>query len=177
MAADLKAAMLWPDRDEGPWLIDFEFQLIAGRAECVGIQLTSARPPGAQSWQAGGKLPEVGIPLTTSVLRGLRLSEMVTEIRETNAQLAALINEQDEAQAFAAPLGMRPATARRLQRVTKVYRAAWDRGHQPTQAVAKRLNVSSGAAASLVSRARAAGLLPPTSPGKASAHKETTDGQ
>lgn len=161
--------MLWPDRDEGPWLIDFEFQPIAGRAECVGIQVTSARPLDAQPWQAGGKLPEVGIPLTTSVLRGIRLSELVTEIRETNAELAAMLDEQEEARAFAAPPGMRPATARRLQRAAEAYQEAWRRGQPPTQAVAQRLNVSTAAAASLVARARSAGLLPPTTPGKAGA--------
>lgn len=167
---------LWPDENDGPWLINFRFQLIAGRAECVGVGITSARPPDTSSWEQGGKLPEVGIPLSASLLRDLRIASLITEVRETNAELQEMLGAREEAAAFRAPPpNMRPATVKRLQRVADAYQVAWRRGQPPTKAVAERLKVTLPAATSLVARARAAGLLPATSAGVAAGEPKEGD--
>jgi hypothetical protein len=160
---------LWPDEQAGPWLLVFFWQVIDGRAECVGMDITSTRSPHVEQWWQLEKRPELGSPLRTSLLRELRLSELIAEQRASEQfRLENFTARPEQGPLWAeVKASMRPATAKRLEQVAKVYRSAWARGGQPTQAVAKRFNVSPGAAASLVSRARAAGLLPPTSPGKA----------
>lgn len=168
-------SLLWPDEDHGPWLIRFRFQLIRGRAECIGVEVTSARPSDVKRWEPGGRLPEVGLPVTASLLRELRIASLITEVRETNAKLLASLGEQEQAAAFNAPPGMRPETIKRLQRVANAYQAAWQRGQSPTKAVARRLKITDAAAAKLVSRARSVGLLPATSPGVAAGESKGGD--
>lgn len=162
------SSRLWPDPENGPWLITFRWQAINGRAECIGIDVTSVRPADASSWMGGGKLPEIGIPLTTSVLRGVRLSELIAEERESMARVYDdFFRESETAATYRGAGQMREGTRRRLERVVEAYREAWQQGKPPTQTVAKRLNISVSAAAKLVARARQVGMLPPTRPGVA----------
>jgi hypothetical protein len=56
-----------------------------------------------------------------------------------------------------------------LEDVASVYRHAFERGAAPTVAVSEHFEVGYPEASSLVTRARAAGLLPPTTRGRASA--------
>ena len=51
--------------------------------------------------------------------------------------------------------------------VADVYKFALSRGEPPTKAVESTFRISASAAAKQVSRARAAGLLPPTTRGRA----------
>lgn len=119
-----------------------------GRYECVGVDIHSTRDE----------------PVRTSLLRTINLAEVVASAR---AELPKL----DYARRRRAnPLTMRPATAKRLQRVVEAYQRAWSAGTSVTAAVARELNVTEPAATSLIHRARAAGLLssstssPPTLP-------------
>jgi hypothetical protein len=152
---------LWPDEQEGPWLLVLFWQVINGRAECVGMDLTSAQSPHVEALGFHHR-PEIGIPLQTSTLRDLKLSELVADARAAIAELIVA----DQAPVFTARQ-MRPRTVKRLETVAETYRRAWRQGKPPVKAVAKRLNVSNAAANSLVARARAVGMLPPTSPGVA----------
>ncbi len=69
--------------------------------------------------------------------------------------------------------GMRTSAAERLRLAAEVYRLAAAEGEKPTKAVAEFFGISSGGASNLVARVRSAGLLPPTSPGKAIADQQT----
>jgi hypothetical protein len=101
-----------------------------------------------------------GPSLTTSLIRDMRLAEIAAEERTKLPRVDAPRRSTAEV-----VKGMRPATVRRLRTVAGVYQESWTRGGKPVQAVAEALNITSTAAAKLVARARAAGLLPPTSPG------------
>lgn len=133
-------------------MLEFRWHFIGSRAECVGLNIQAV----AEDLE----------PLTTSTLRRLRLSELVTEARD---HLNEILIEEHGGQGLpvvqAGPAQMRPATERRLKRVAEVYSAAWRAGHPPVKAVAKRLKVTDAAATKLVFRARSAGFLPPASPG------------
>jgi hypothetical protein len=63
----------------------------------------------------------------------------------------------------------RRVTADALTEVAEVYRRAAEAGVPPTKAVSETLNMSRSKAAKMVSQARASGMLPPTTPGKAQA--------
>lgn len=165
---------LWPDENDGPWGLTFEWQVLNGRAECVGLRITSVRPEKEPSWTSHGRLPEAGTPLTTGALRGIRLSELVAEERIRNQEVWSFAVEPTHAALYRAD-SMRPATRERLVKAAEAYGEAWRNGQAPTQAVAQALAVTDSAAAKLVSRARAAGLLPPTSPGVAAAGSEPGD--
>jgi hypothetical protein len=87
-----------------------------------------------------------------SVLRKVPISKWITEDRAKLAQPAATS-------------GLRQSTIDRLAVVAEVYQRALQERRPPTKAVAAHFGLSHGGAANLVSRARDAGLLPPTSPG------------
>jgi hypothetical protein len=142
----------WPDPDAGPYLLTLYWKRRNGRPEPVGINLIHHG--------AGSGKTESFLTLTTSLLREVKLAEIVAEDRERLAYIPPAPPTPDEVVA-----GMRPATARRLGRAAEVYQAAWHAGSPPTQAVAQQMNVSVAAAANLVRRARQAGFLPPTTGG------------
>lgn len=165
------APRLWPDPETGPWLVQLRWGAINGRAECVGIDITSARPEDVfeDRWSAlTERMPETATPLTTSVLRNLRIGELIAEEREQMATtMGELVGPDDESLNVFGASGrtMRDSTRKRLQRVADTYRKAWHQGKPPVQTVAKRFGVSEAAASKLVFRARSAGMLPPTSSG------------
>lgn len=153
---------LWPDEQAGPWLLTFHWQVVHGRAECVGLDIASSLPPETlkERFASLATLPEVGQPLRTTTLRDLRLAELLHEERIRADHLAVEVLGDDElGEAYAAPKTMRPATERRLRLVADVYRNARASGLSPNKAVAEKLKVSPGAAANLVMRAREAGFL------------------
>lgn len=159
---------LWPDTVSGPWLLTFHWQVLSGRAECVALDIASALPSGvlAERFEGLAKLPEVGQPVTTSLLRSLPLAQLVLEEREKADELfATKLGDRELGATYKGPARMRATTERRLRKTAEVYRGAWRRGDAPVKAVAKQLKVTDAAATKLVSRARSAGFLPPTKPG------------
>jgi hypothetical protein len=151
---------LWPDPQQGPWLLTFRWQVIGGRAECVGLDIASTLPRDVIKERCPD-LPAVGQPLRTTTLRDLKLSELLHEERVHADHLAVKVPASDgPGAAGSVPASMRPATRRRLELVAQTYEQAHAQGDRPTQAVADRLKVTAGAAANLVMRARQAGMLP-----------------
>lgn len=136
----------WPDPEKGPYLLTLRWSREQGRYKLSGLHLDLDDP--------------VGPALTTSILRDLRLAEISVEDRERLAQLPQV---KPDAEAVVA--GMRPATVKRLMRVTEIYLRAWRAGEPPTKAVQLQMNLTEASAANLVRRARAAGFLPPTTSG------------
>lgn len=152
-------------------MITFYWQMVHGRAECVGLEVTSidydpAGKGGYRKTPEGG-WPQVGQPVTTALLRSLKLSELVAAHRGYVSGLHGKFGQPRLAAAYSVAPSMRESTAGRLRQVAEVYRTAWRAGERPTKAVAEAFDVSGVAAAKLVSRARAAGMLPPTSQGVA----------
>lgn len=127
----------WPDTTDGPWLVTLTWQEIDGRPECVGLTITGA---------------ENSI-LTAGVMRKLPVADWIAEDRADMTPRAA------------ATVGLRTSTVERLKTAADIYQQARREGRPPTKAVAEHYGISHGGASHLVSRARNAGLLPPTSRG------------
>lgn len=158
----------WPNPDTGPWAITLHWQVVAGRPEAVAVDIASALPPGEQTRRYGTPdlLPADGQPLRTGTLRGLNLATILAEER---VRAAAVLRERGQRPTppDTAPVeGMRDATRRQLEQAAAVYRQAIADGRDdPNRAVAEHLGISQAAAGKRVQRARAAGMLPPTTPG------------
>src|SRR5262249_12697563 len=101
------------------------------------------------------------MPVSTTVLREVKFGE---RIRAQRAALTAQV-VADTGQ----PGGTRKSSRERMERAARIYREAFEAGAHPSKAVAGQMGLTPGGASSLVSRARAAGLLSPTSPGAAQA--------
>ncbi len=177
-------AMLWPDEQRGPWLINVNWGEVGGRWECVHFEIRSYRTPG-EEWAKA--LPDrregTGAAVLTATtwrqipigrvieeLRRRRIDENTRWLRSVKRRGAVpewMVKSGEEALAmWSAPL---PKEGAGLEQVAAVYRAAWREGRPPTQAVARHFQLSSSAAAKRVARARAAGLLPATSQGRSGA--------
>jgi hypothetical protein len=128
----------WPDAP-GPWIATLTWQFINGRPECTGLAVAST----------------TGTILTASVLRRLPVADWIAEDRAKMAPQTPATG------------GLRKSTVERLTAVAEIYEQAVRDGKPPTKAVAEHYDISHGGASNLVSRARAHGLLPPTSPGVA----------
>lgn len=131
----------WPDND-GPWLLTLRWRVIDGRPECVEVTLT------ADSTED---------PITATLMRQIGLPGIIA------ADRAAMVGHEPPV----LPPGMRRSTAERLRRVAEVYRQALADGSPPVQAVAREFSIADTSASNLVARTRAAGFLPPASPGVA----------
>lgn len=126
------------------------------------LTLYWARPDGRPQVVGMHIDPDAGDagPITTSLLRELKLAEIMIEDREKLDPF-----EQVKLAPEVRIAGMREATVRRLRRAADIYLVAWRAGVPPTKEVARRMNLSPAAATNLVRRAREAGLLPSTSSG------------
>ncbi len=140
----------WPDPEVGPWRLTLLWQVVDGRPECVGVTALSSTPPDATP----------GLPLTGTVLRDLRVPERISTGR---AQMTE--DGQESTADRARRLGMRRSTAERFEEVARVYREALSSGERPIKAVAARFGLAETSASNLVGKVRAAGFLPPASPG------------
>lgn len=139
----------WPDDETGPWQLTIYWTRRNGRPFAAGMQLLPVDSEATEQ-----------VTLMTSTLRDLRIAEIIIEDREQ------LKREPEPASVPELRItGMRESTVRRLRRTAEIYLDAWKGGDPPTQAVARRMNLTQNAAANLVRRAREAGLLPPTSAG------------
>lgn len=127
----------WPDPSEGPWSVTLDWQVIDGRPECTGLAVAGSE----------------GRMLTASVVRKIPVADWIAEDRARLAPTKPAIG------------GLRASTVERLKTAAEVYQRARSEGLPPTKAVAAYYGISHGGASNLISRARAAGLLPPTSPG------------
>lgn len=149
----------WPDPVKGPWFLRLHWQLIAGRAECVGLTIRSSAPSDERESRS---LPKIGIPVTSDVLRGLTMRVIEEDRRDMGH-----VTGSPAYKARRTP----PGTSERLVEAANVYKRAWLAGDHPTKAVAEHFVISASAAAKVVARAREADLLPATSRGRALGQK------
>lgn len=128
----------WPDPEAGPYEIGMAWAEVDGRPECVEVTVKRG-----------------GAPVPATALRQLPLGDFIAADRAAQAPAVVAVG------------GMRKSAADRLKLAAELYQAALAAGQRPTKAVAEHFGISPGGASNLVARARAAGLLPPTSAGKA----------
>lgn len=126
----------------GSWKVTLVWRVIDGRPECV--EVTVSGEDAAES-------------ITGTLLRQIGLPALIA------ADRAAMAGDAEPA----LPPGMRRSTAERFRRVARVYRKALDEERSPVQAVAREFGIADTSASNLVARTRAAGFLPPASPGVA----------
>jgi hypothetical protein len=168
-------ALLWPDAQQGPWLVRLMWAPVRGRIECIGLEVRGYRetteewPPELPLWSGDPPI------LMTSVLRELPLHSIVTDVRqemaENSEEFGSWLAEQPgfsaEDQTALRQAWTQPRDSLDvLAEVARVYDEAWASGARPTKAVAEHFTISHSAAAKRVSRARTAGLLPKTTRGK-----------
>ncbi len=182
----LRDSFLWPHPGKGPWVVTLWFAELDGRMECVGLDLRSfdtdrdGRPKGH---------PDRDLRrLTATTKRELPLAELIDKRLELYAEHLLDVSEHGSGQEQLAadkPLRALAATPRRnkpgrppalgsdhFREVARVYSEAFKAGlKNPTARVAEWGHVSKSAAAKWVARARAMGLLPPTSRGRAAGSK------
>ena len=190
--ADADPRVLFEQRfDRGPWWVYLRFGEVAGRIECIGVEVMG-NPDGKDQ-----------APLTALAVRRLPVGRLVDRARrEYRERLQAASGldpspgdwnpdtPQEERQPildqlragirarlplvereFASERKGRPSLygPEHFARVVEVYLKTLSAGGNPTAEVARRFGVTRSAAAKWVARAREMGLLPPTTRGRAGA--------
>jgi hypothetical protein len=136
------------------------FEVRDGRPECVGLEINS-KDTGRGIRTADLQLFNIDALATTVFARfGEPVGAPAVDFPQTNE--VALSAHRDVYEARKARRGS--VTRAELERVAQVYREHVD--STPTKAVADLLGYEMRTAARRVERARADGLLPPTTPGK-----------
>lgn len=175
--------MLWPDSEKGPWRMSFEWAIVDGRQEVVGIRLSSLPSSDTSERLHTEAEPVV---LTTDWLRRLtdgRAPSFASIVGETKKQLAEdflplwgamephrraeLALRAERLKGGRARTGRPPLPRSHYQEVALLYEKAYRQGSTaPTKYVADQMNVSHSTAANWVAKARKLGLLAPTTRGR-----------
>ncbi len=176
----------WRDSAGTNWLVEVQFSPIAGRLECVGVAV--------RSFRGDAPLREVPVEpaavLSAVTLRQVPLGRIVAGLREEMARhhhpSTVVVLDDDEPEPppdeehrqyalwAQSPRGGPRLPAEHYREVARVYREAWRSGATPTQAVARRFNLTPSGAAKQVQKARALDLLPKAAgPGRAGVQEET----
>jgi hypothetical protein len=181
--------LLWPDAKLGPWIITATWGVVGGRWECVGLEVRSVREAG-EDWARHIATRETGgVAVTAETWRSVPVGWIVAELRKQHlAAHQRFLREVRKNAADVAEAAQRPVAdqmvelfqnaevawtapsgkvSAMLAETAAVYTAAWQAGKPPTKAVEFHFDIGPTAAAARVSRARQAGLLPKTRPGKA----------
>lgn len=174
----------WPDPERGPYSLRLTSALIEGRPQLVGVEVWGGDPARYASTFASDPIPvpdsETSI---TSVAIRLPLAKLLAGVLDHYRDVSALISKSpgasdrlrasvqaNEAIVNAVPVrrGRRPTYGvPHFARVARIYTDALASGRRPTAAVAAWGLVNKSTAAKWVARARALGLLPPTTRGRA----------
>lgn len=163
------AVRLWPDAARGPWAVVTHWTAIDGRAECVGIEVRSFRHDGETDnpWRQLPLQYETTGTVTTSLVRGIPIAQVISDTRRAEAAGFQFDVPEQRDEAWAAERRVWQGLSR-YEEAARIYSEAYKAGRSPTRAVARYFQISYAAAAKLVVRARQHGLLPPTTPGRAS---------
>src|SRR4051812_34113905 len=176
----------WPD-ENGPFLLTCHLALVDGRALLVGLDVRSFRRVGHAGAAAGPHgLVEVNHPALRSLRAGeiaeaaraklaATLAAQASSRRGTGAERAAAASRLEALTAPSAsrPSGFRPASSQ-LEKVAELYRrvvaAGGDHPRRPSiyvhQALAEEgSDVTLNTVRGQIHRARAKGLIPPSSAG------------
>lgn len=183
---------LWPDQDRGPWQLGLYWAEVAGRIECVGMELRSVprvgeeEPPGSRWRGTRHRPPDVPEVLTSMVLRDLPIGRIVQGTKQSQAvfrrwwasrekeRRRELVGRAEAWEAGRHAGGPRGYGFQHFEEVAAIYRRALEAPDpatgtgraKPTAAVAEHFGVSKSAAAKWVARARTMDLLPPARRGQ-----------
>lgn len=156
--------------DGSRWVADMTWAPVAGRVQCVGIELRSYPKP-------GDKLPFIPpdqppAAVTAVLMRQIPWGSVIEQSRETITDLPDVwVDDEGRhlAERLAEQFKKAPSPRGRgpghFADVAAVWREAWQYGNTPTRAVAERFHTSYSTAAHWVVRARKMGLLPPSTKG------------
>ena len=182
-------AFRWPDPVSGPYSMRVSVALVDGRPEVVGVEFWGANPsdfvPTRRRFRHLRSTDAITstairIPLRELLTKLLsefqRDSELIVESTTASPRLKDSVAQRQVHMPTDAPRrGRRPRYGPPFfAQVAQVYTEAMGRREAPTVAVAKWGQVNKSTAAKWVSKARALGLLPPTSRGRAAVHFEPT---
>lgn len=177
---------LWPDSEHGPWEITLYWMNMDGETQVIGVDLRSFTGDwmGARGGSRRKPLEPIGsdfVGMDASLWRTFRFREVADAswqhlLESTERRAARSSNPGVALKNLRLDLGSRrggrggrppqlgPDT---YAEVARVYGEARAQRRHPTKAVSKHFVISHSAAAKRVGRARALGLLPPTTRGKA----------
>jgi hypothetical protein len=166
-----EVSTFWEAPDGSAWRLVFWLKRIAGRIECVGLELHASHPER---------------PLRAKTLRALKFSselERTTEgehaslgrLADLGRRLGAvgpLLTDELAMTAGGKPRQRARYTSKDLQRVAAVYSERWIDSKSPTRDTAEILGLRYDQTAKLLHRCRLLGLLPKTDPGVARGSEE-----
>jgi hypothetical protein len=166
----IAGAREWVGPDGGHWLITTTWAEVAGRAEVVGLEITSVANVDGE-WRTPRE-DESPRPVRTSILRAIPatlfhqqragwVEALSTDGAFDGLDTVALgaFDQDGRGRRFVDKNGNAVSPADALVEVARIYRSA---AANPTKTVADTLHLSRSAAAKRVARARAAGLIAPT---------------
>ncbi len=183
----------WPDVRRGPWFVAAHWAEVAGRPECVGLELWKGvrpEPHAVSSYSRVKGVPLEGIastdlkalPVATILatlwdlqrrqveaqVQGAR-EHLVEDLPESTRRLWELVADQERSSPFQGEHRPRRRHDDRdhFAEVAETYRRAHQDRRPPTKAVAHHFSVSHSTASKWVARARELKLLGQTRPGKA----------
>jgi hypothetical protein len=165
----------WPDNTNGPWVITVTWREDGGSVVCTGlsINLLRGQPTHLVTATLLRALPVAGI---ISAAREARFDEaggFFAEAYDSGQDIDVDPHIVDGARAFAEPWAERPPGRpvslgeSHYREVARIYSSALAAGKPPLVAVKEQCFVTRPTASRYVAAARSAGLLPPTSRGRA----------
>lgn len=155
----------WQAPSGSKWRLEVTWATTDGRAEPVRLVIQTVRSD--SDWMVGKQVePYPDEPMTAITATDLRAFPLASFLRGERDAFSSMSSPL--AKVFDRRKGKR-ITDEELRQVAAIYREAWSLGGNPTDAVAEQMNMARSTAAKRVMAARAAGHLPPASPGKASA--------
>lgn len=165
----------WPDEADGPWVVTMNWREDAGSVVCTGLSLDllPERPPQPVT---ATRMRELPVARIISAAREERFDEAggrFAEAYDSGQDIDVDPHIVDGARAFAEPWAERsPGRPMYLgeshyREVAQIYSSALAAGKPPLVAVKEHCFVTRPTASRYVAAARSAGLLPPTSRGRA----------
>ena len=170
----------WPDASEGPWTFRFALALVNGRYECVETAISSApgyRPIGATFWRSVpiGRLTSQAVTMWLNTFDPIEtarfdaaVADATSDDPELQSRLTELVGRQNRARLPEERGIRREAVAQVYEQALRSEYIVNHRPLAPLAAVRHHFGLATkNAAAQQVAKARKAGYLPPTTPGRA----------
>lgn len=180
-----EASTVWEASDGSQWMLFYRLKRIAGRSECVGLDIRS-HPDGEHPERPLRALTLRELDFAGRLARARRAAlPAIARLEDLGRRLGADVTDlRDEAAVMRQDDGTKTSRHSRygredLERVAAKYGKAYaDGSMSPTQYAADDLGIPYNSAAKLVQRCRKEGLLPKTERGvaRASEPSNSTEG-
>jgi hypothetical protein len=165
----------WPDEADGPWVVTMNWREDAGSVVCTGLSLDllPERPPQPVTATRMRELPVARIISAAREERfdeaGGRFAEAYDSGQDIDVDPHIVDGARASAEPWAEPRLGRPVNldGSHYRAVAQAYSSALAAGKSPLVAVERQWTVPRPTASRWIAAARSAGLLPPTSRGRA----------